>query len=86
VKNQLLLMCGDYNILRHPIEKNNDHYNARGPFLFNAVIDGLNLRELQMPGRKYTWANNLTTATIEKLDRILKTTGKKSFNHSSSPN
>jgi hypothetical protein len=86
VKNQLLLMCGDYNILRHPIEKNNDHYNARGAFLFNAVIDGLNLRELQMPGRKYTWANNLTTAIIEKLDRILKTTGKKSFNHSSSPN
>jgi hypothetical protein len=42
--------------------------------LFNAVIDGLNLRELQMSGRKYTWANNLATPTFEKLDRVLLTT------------
>jgi hypothetical protein len=26
-----------------------------------------------MPGRKFTWANNLTVPTFEKLDRILKT-------------
>jgi hypothetical protein len=69
-----LLMGGDYNILRHPFEKNNDRYNNRWPFLFNAVIDGLNLKELQMSSRKYTWANNLATPTYEKLDRILITT------------
>jgi hypothetical protein len=69
-----LLMGGDYNILRHPFEKNNDRYNNRWPFLFNAVIDGLNLKELQMSSRKYTWANNLATPTYEKLDQILITT------------
>jgi hypothetical protein len=44
-----------------------------GLFWFNAVIDGLNLREIQMC-KKFTWANNLTTPTFEKLDRILATT------------
>jgi exonuclease III len=73
-ENLPLLMGGDYNILRHPSEKNNDRYNARWPFLFNAVIDSLNLRELEMSGRKYTWANNLATPTFEKLDRVLMTT------------
>jgi exonuclease III len=68
----LLIGC-DYNILRHPSDKNNDRYNNRWPFLFNAVMDRLNLRELEMPGRKYTWANNLSTLTFEKLDLILTT-------------
>jgi hypothetical protein len=30
--------------------------------------------ELQILGRKYTWANNLATPTFKKLDRILMTT------------
>jgi hypothetical protein len=39
--------------------------------LFNAIIDGLNLKKLQMSGRNYTWANNLANPTYEKLDRVL---------------
>jgi exonuclease III len=73
-ENLPLLIGGDYNILRHLSEKCNDRYNNRWPFLFNAIIDSLNLRELEMSGRKYTWANNLNTPTFEKLDRILMTT------------
>jgi endonuclease/exonuclease/phosphatase family metal-dependent hydrolase len=70
-ENLPLLLGGDFNI---PSEKNNDRFNTRWPFLFNAVIDDLNLKELQMSGRKYTWANNLATPIFEKLDRILVTT------------
>jgi endonuclease/exonuclease/phosphatase family metal-dependent hydrolase len=39
--------------------------------MFNAVIDSLNIRELEMSGRKFTWANRLQNQTFEKLDRIL---------------
>ena len=39
--------------------------------MFNAVIDSLNLRELELTGRKFTWANHLHNQTFEKLDRIL---------------
>jgi hypothetical protein len=36
--------------------------------LFNVVVDGLNLKEMQLSRRKYTWANNLANPTFEKLD------------------
>jgi hypothetical protein len=66
-----IVIGGDFNIIRSPDEKNNDDYNDRWPFLFNAVIDTLNLRELEMSGRKFTWANHLQNQTFEKLDRVL---------------
>ena len=34
-----LLIRGDFNIIRKPSEKNNDRYNAKWPFLFNACIE-----------------------------------------------
>jgi hypothetical protein len=47
---------------------------ALWPFLFNAIIDGLDFRELVMSGRQFTWANNLQNPTFEKLDRVLMST------------
>jgi hypothetical protein len=73
-ENLPILLDGDFNIIRNPSENNNDRYNDRWPFLFNAIIDGLNLRELEMSGRKFTWANALQTPTYEKLDRVLVST------------
>jgi hypothetical protein len=66
-----IIIGGDFNIIRSPDEKNNENYNDRWPFLFNAVIDTLNLRELELTGTKFTWANRLQNQTFEKLDRIL---------------
>jgi hypothetical protein len=45
-ENLSLVVGGDFNIMRHLSEKNNDHFYARWPFLFNAVIYGLNLKEI----------------------------------------
>jgi hypothetical protein len=39
-----------------------------GPFLFNAVIDGLDLRELKLSNRKFTWINSRKIPTYEMLD------------------
>jgi len=66
-----IIIGGDFNIIRKPDEKNNDNYSDRWPFLFNAVIDALNLRVLDLLGRKFTRANNLPNQTFEKLDRVL---------------
>jgi len=66
-----IVIGGDFNIIRRLDEKNNDNYNDRWPYMFNAVIDTLNLREIEMSGRKFTWANHLQNQTFEKLDRIL---------------
>jgi hypothetical protein len=66
-----MVIGGDFIIIRRPDEKNNDNYNDIWSFLFNAVIDALNLREIDLSRRKYTWANNLPNQTFEKLNRVL---------------
>ena len=65
------LVGGDFNIIRRQEEKNNDNFNARWPFIFNAIIESLALREIELSGRQYTWANRREKPTYEKLDRIL---------------
>jgi hypothetical protein len=42
-----------------------------GHSLFNVVIDSLDLREVAMIRRQFTWANNLLEPTYEKLDRVV---------------
>ena len=69
-----ILVGGDFNIIRSPQEKNNDRYDDRWPFLFNAIIDSLDLRELDLSNRKYTWAKSRDTPIFERLDRILVST------------
>src|SRR4051812_24256479 len=39
--------------------------------MFNMIIESLSLREIELTGRKYTWANSFPTPTYEKLDRVL---------------
>jgi hypothetical protein len=51
--------------------KKKENFDGRLSFLFNYVIDGLNLWELEMSGRRFMWANSLPNPTYEKLDRIL---------------
>ncbi|WVZ71809.1 LOW QUALITY PROTEIN: hypothetical protein U9M48_020345 [Paspalum notatum var. saurae] len=69
-----MIMGGDCNIMRGSHEKSKGSFKNRWPFLFNAVIDAYNLRELELSRRQFTWANNLTHQTFEKLDRVLVTT------------
>jgi hypothetical protein len=39
--------------------------------MFNAIIESLDLREIALSGRQYTWANRQEVQTFEKLDRVL---------------
>jgi hypothetical protein len=63
--NLPIMIGGAFNFMRSSEEKNNDRFNSWWPFHFNAIIDGLNLRELEMSGRKYTWANNLLSPLLK---------------------
>jgi endonuclease/exonuclease/phosphatase family metal-dependent hydrolase len=69
--NLPLCIGGDFNIIRNSSEKNNERFDERWPFLFNAVIDSLDLREIKMSGRRFTWANSRRAPTYERLDRVL---------------
>ena len=39
--------------------------------MFNTIIESLDLREIELSGRKFTWANTLPIPMFEKLDRVL---------------
>jgi hypothetical protein len=66
-----LLIGGDFNILRFSSEKNKGMRNNRWSDMFNAIINTYALREIQMSGGQYTWSNNQSVPTLEKLDRFL---------------
>jgi hypothetical protein len=66
-----ILIGGDFNLLRFRHEKSKGRFDDHWPFLFNAIIDSLDLREVSMIGRQFTWANSLPDPTFEKLDRVL---------------
>jgi hypothetical protein len=57
--------------MRFPFEKSRDMFDNHWPFLFNAVIDSLDLREVSMVGRQFTCDNSLPEPKYEKLDRVL---------------
>jgi hypothetical protein len=58
-------------LLRFHHEKSKGRFDDHWPFMFNAVIDSLDLREVMMIGRQFTWANCLPEPTFAKLDRVL---------------
>jgi hypothetical protein len=66
-----MLVGGDFNIITRKEEKNNDNFNARWPFICNAIIESLNLREINLSGRQFTWASRREIPTYEKLDHVL---------------
>ncbi|XP_073359743.1 uncharacterized protein [Aegilops tauschii subsp. strangulata] len=66
-----ILVGGDFNIIRRREEKNNDNFDGRWSFMFNTIIESLDLREIELSGRKFTWANAMPNPTYEKLDRVL---------------
>jgi hypothetical protein len=49
-----MLVGGNFNIIRRKEEKNNDNFNAHWSFIFNAIIESLNLREIILSGRQFT--------------------------------
>jgi hypothetical protein len=68
-----ILIERDFNMMSRK-EKNQNNFNMRWPFLFNAIIDNFDLREIELNGRQFTWANSLPNPTYEKLDRVLMST------------
>ena len=68
------LIGGDFNIMRNPEDKSSVDFDPKWPTLFNAVIESLDLREIVMSGRQFTWAGPGDNPTFEKLDRVLVST------------
>ena len=68
------LIGGDFNIMRRLEDKSSGVFDFKWPNLFNAVIESLDLKEIVMSGRQYTWAGPGDNPIFEKLDRVLAST------------
>ena len=63
------LLLGDFNMICYPHEKNNDNFHQSEVEAFNDCINSMCLIELPLIDRQYTWSNNCSTPTVERLDR-----------------
>jgi hypothetical protein len=73
-ENLPFLVGGDFNIMQKPEDKSCGVFDTKCPSLFNVVIESLDLREIVMTGRQFTWAGAGDNPTYEKLDRVLAST------------
>jgi hypothetical protein len=65
-----MLLVGDFYILGRKEDKCNNNFNPQWPFIFNAIIENLNLREIALYGRQFIWASPRQHPTYKKLDRV----------------
>lgn len=63
-------IVGDYNLLVNPQDKNNDVVNRRMLARFRAKTNRLEVKEIYLNGRKYTWSNERQRPTMEKIDHV----------------
>jgi len=64
------LILGDFNLVRHPTDKNNRQINTHLAEAFNSSIDRLCVSEIKLSDRLYTWSNHQTFPILAHLDWV----------------
>lgn len=70
----LVMVGGDFNLVRFASDKSNANINYRRADMFNSWVHMWALLELNASNRKYTWTNNQDRLVMAKIDRIFVTT------------
>jgi len=63
------LVVGDFNMIYQVADKSNGRLNLRAMRRFRHVLDALQLSELYLHGRRFTWSNEHRHPTLERIDR-----------------
>jgi hypothetical protein len=63
------LLCGDFNLIYKAVDKNNSWINSRLIVAFCRFLDDLELYELHLQGRLYTWSNEQVHPTLSHIDQ-----------------
>ena len=66
-------IVGDFNLLVNPEDKNMATVNRRMMARVRAMLNRLELKELYLNGRRYTWSNERRDPTMEKIDHVFVT-------------
>lgn len=62
---------GDFNLISRADEKSNQNVNLHLLRTFRVAIDDLQLKELPVKGRRFTWSNERINTTHTKIDKVL---------------
>jgi len=61
---------GDFNLIYPAEDKNNANVNRAMMGWFRHFLDDMELNEIPLLGRKFTWSNDRVTPTLVRLDRV----------------
>ena len=64
------LLVGDFNLIREPENRNKPWRDLTETFLFNEAISALDLVEIPLLGRLFTWTNKQFAPLLERMDWI----------------
>lgn len=67
------MLCGDFNLIYQVEDENIIRLNRRMMANFCCFLDDLELMELHLHGRRYTWSNEREDPTLERIDRVFVT-------------
>lgn len=65
------ILLGDFNLLRSPSKTTGEFRSIHHTILWNNMIQELQLNEVPLLGRLFTYSNKRPSPTLSKLDRIL---------------
>ena len=65
------VLGGDFNMIYSAEDKNNENLNRAMMGRFRSFVNDVELKEIPLIGRRYTWSNEREAPTLVKLDRIL---------------
>uniref|UniRef100_J3NC32 Reverse transcriptase domain-containing protein n=1 Tax=Oryza brachyantha TaxID=4533 RepID=J3NC32_ORYBR len=68
------LIAGDFNMIISAEDKNNSRVNRRMMRAFRNSLNSLEVKELYLFGRRYTWSNEQQIPTLVRLDRVFVST------------
>lgn len=64
-------IVGNFNLLAAESDKNNGNVSRRLIGKFRDVMNALELRELYLFGRRYTWSSERERLTLSKIDKVV---------------
>jgi exonuclease III len=64
--NEKWLVLGDFNLILQATDKSNSNLNRRLMGAFRELIRDLELKDINLRGRKFTWSNDRTQTRIDR--------------------
>ncbi|XP_073368097.1 uncharacterized protein [Aegilops tauschii subsp. strangulata] len=64
------LLLGDFNLITKAADKSNANINHRLIGKFRGALDFMQLKELRMCGRRFTWSNEQANLVMTKIDHV----------------